>query len=155
IGAAAIVTPAAIYLAPASAQAPSEDAKFTAFGDRIVDEYLALDPVSATQLGDHRFDGRLPDVSAAGRAAGKAFAERALADLARFDRGRLSREHQVDAILLKDQLDYLLFSNDRLQDWAWNPTNYSGTAGTSLFTLQSREFAPPAQRLRSAIGRLE
>ena len=155
IGAAAIVTPAAIYLAPASAQAPSEDAKFTAFGDRIVDEYLALDPVSATQLGDHRFDSRLPDVSAAGRAAGKAFAERALADLAKFDRGRLSREHQVDAILLKDQLDYLLFSNDRLQDWAWNPTNYSGTAGTSLFTLQSREFAPPAERLRSAIGRLE
>ena len=95
----------------------------------------------------------MPDVSAAGRAARRAFAERSLAELAKFDARRLSREHQVDAILLKDQLNYVLFSIDRLQDWAWDPLTYS--AGTALFTLTSREFAPLPARLRSATGRLE
>lgn len=153
IGVAAIATPVAA--APATAAATSEDARFQAFGDRIVDEVLKLNPVYATQLGDHRYDAMMPDVSSAGRAAQRAFAERSLAELARFDPRKLSREHQVDAIVLKDQLDYLVFSNDRLQDWAWDPLTYSGPAGTALDSLMSREFAPLPDRLRSAIGRLE
>jgi uncharacterized protein (DUF885 family) len=132
-----------------------EDARFAAFGDRVVDEYLKLSPISATQLGDHKYDNRLPDVSAAGRAATRAFADRSLAELAKFDTSKLSREHQVDAILLKNQLDYLIFSDSRLQDWAWDPTNYSSAAGAAFDALMSREFAPLPDRLRSATGRLE
>jgi uncharacterized protein (DUF885 family) len=142
----------AMVATPASAVS-SEDARFTAFGERVVDAFLKFDPVSATQLGDHRYDALLADVSAAGRAKRRAFAERSLAELAKFDAQKLGREHQVDALLLKDQLNYVIFSNDRLQDWAWDPLTYS--AGTALFTLTSREFAPLPVRLRSATGRLE
>ena len=151
IGVVAVSSPA--VAAPSNAAATNEDARFTAFGERIVDEFLKLDPVSATQLGDHRYDALLPDVSAKGRAARRAFAEQALAQLAKFDAHKLSREHQVDAILLRDQLDYIIFSVDRLQDWAWDPLTYS--AGNAFFTLTSREFAPLPVRLRSAIGRME
>ena len=151
IGVAAVAAPAAS--APETAAATSEDARFQAFGDRVVDEYLKLSPVNATQLGDHRYDALMPDVSVAGRAAVRAFAERTLAELARFDSQHLSRENQVDAILLKDQLDYLIFSDARLQDWAWDPLTYS--PGSALFSLMSREFAPLPERLRSATGRLE
>ncbi len=154
IAAAGIVTPLAV--APASsAPSQSEDARFTAFGDRVIEQYLRLDPVTATQLGEHRYDNRLPNVSAAGRAESRGFAQRTLTQLARFDRSRLSREHQVDALLLADQLRYILFSDQKLQDWAWNPLSYSGTAGGSLFALTSRKFAPLPVRLRSATGRLE
>jgi uncharacterized protein (DUF885 family) len=141
--------------APVAAAQANEDARFEAFGDRAVDGYLRLNPVNATQTGDHRYDALLPDVSAAGRAATRNFAERTLAELSKFDAGNLSREHQVDAILLKDQLDYLIFSDARLQDWAWDPLTYSSTAGTALFSLMSREFAPLPERLRSATRRLE
>ena len=151
IGVAAVAAPAAS--APETAAATSEDARFRAFGDRVVDEFLKLSPVNATQLGDHRYDALMPDVSAAGRAAVRTFAERTLAELARFDAQRLSRENQVDAILLKDQMDYLVFSDQRLQDWAWDPLTYS--PGSALFSLVSREFAPLPERLRSATGRLE
>jgi uncharacterized protein (DUF885 family) len=151
IGVAAVAAPAAS--APETAAATSEDARFQAFGDRVVDEYLKLSPVNATQLGDHRYDALMPDVSVAGRAAVRAFAQRTLAELARFDSQHLSRENQVDAILLKDQLDYLIFSDARLQDWAWDPLTYS--PGSALFSLISREFAPLPERLRSATGRLE
>ena len=155
LGAAALASPVAAKGPPSSAAAFSEDARFAAFGESIVDEYLKLDPVGATQLGDHRYDALLPDVSAGGRAAKRTFAERSLAQLARFDHHKLSREHQVDAILLRDQLDYALFSNDRLQDWAWDPLTYAGSAGSAFYTLTSREFAPLPERLRSATGRLE
>jgi uncharacterized protein (DUF885 family) len=151
IGVAVVAAPAAS--APETAAATSEDVRFQAFGDRVVDEYLKLSPVNATQLGDHRYDALMPDVSVAGRAAVRAFAERTLAELARFDSQHLSRENQVDAILLKDQLDYLIFSDARLQDWAWDPLTYS--PGSALFSLISREFAPLPERLRSATGRLE
>lgn len=153
IGVAAVSSPA--IAAQPDHSVSSEDARFTAFGDRVVDAFLKTDPVGATQLGDHRYDALLPDASAAGRAARRAFAEQSLAELARFDTSKLSREHQVDAILLKDQLNYLLFSNDRLQDWAWDPLTYAYSAGTAFFTLSSREFAPLPERLRSAIGRME
>ena len=151
IGVAAVSSPS--IAAPSNAAATNEDARFTAFGERIVDEFLKLDPVSATQLGDHRYDALLPDVSAKGRAARRAFAGQALAQLAKFDAHKLNREHQVDAILLRDQLNYIIFSVDRLQDWAWDPLTYS--AGNAFFTLTSREFAPLPVRLRSAIGRME
>jgi uncharacterized protein (DUF885 family) len=154
IGIAAIAVPAAAAQQTATVDA-AEDARFRAFGDRIVDEYLKLDPITATQIGEHRYDALMTDVSATGRAARRAFFERSLAELARFGTSRLSREHQVDAILLKDQFDYALFSDQRLQDWAWDPLTYAGSAGTALFSLTSREFAPLPDRLRSAIGRLE
>jgi uncharacterized protein (DUF885 family) len=153
ISVAVIATP--VVAAPKSAAATSEDARFTTFGDRVVDEYVKLDPISATQLGEHRYDALLTDVSAAGRATRRSFAERSLAELAKFDRHKLNREHQVDAILLKDQLDYIIFSDQRLQDWAWDPLTYSGPEGSALFGLMSRDFAPLADRLRSATGRLE
>ncbi len=144
-----------ITAAPVAAARANQNAAFAAFADRVVDQWLRLDPVGATQLGEHRHDAQLPDVSAAGRAARRTAAQGALAELARFNPRRLSREQQVDAILLRDQLHYILFSLDRLKDWSWDPLTYSGTAGSGLFALGSREFAPLPDRLRSATGRLE
>ena len=153
LGVAAIATPA--VAAPATAAATSEDTRFEAFGDRVVDEYVRLDPIYATQLGEHRYDAQLTDVSAAGRASRRTFAERTIAELAKFDRQRLSREHQIDAILLKEQMDYIIFSDQSLKDWSWDPLTYSNAEGTALFSLMSREFAPLPDRLRAATGRLE
>lgn len=146
--------PADVAVAPAPAVA-SESARFAAFSDRIVDDVLRLEPVNATQLGDHRYDHLLPDESAAGRAARRAFAQTALAHLSQFNRAQLTREQQVDAILLEDQLNYVLFSLDGLQDWAWNPLGYAATSGSALYTLSAREFAPLADRLHSATARMK
>ena len=145
----------AIAARPAAFVFPAKMPASLHSGDRVVDQFLKSDPVGATQLGDHRYDALLPDASAAGRAAHRVFAEQSLAELARFDTHKLSREHQVDAILLKDQLNYLLFSNDRLQDWAWDPLTYAYSAGTAFFTLSSREFAPWSSGLSGLHIRLD
>ena len=47
--------------------ADDAEATFGALADRVVDGLLARDPVTATWLGDHRFDDRLADLSEEGR----------------------------------------------------------------------------------------
>ena len=80
------------------------DATFEELGRRYVDEVTAFSPVSATMLGDHRYDERLDEVSAAGRERRAEFYRGILAELEPIDRGRLSRANRIDAALLEHRL---------------------------------------------------
>jgi uncharacterized protein (DUF885 family) len=142
---------------PAAADpGPSEaDARFADLSKRWLDGGLALSPVAATQIGDHRFDAQLDDLSAAGREKSLAFTRALLAELEAFDLGALSRENQVDAAILRNQLRYDLWSAETFQSWAWDPQIYSQLAGSAIYTLMAREFAPLPERLASATARME
>ncbi|HZX79602.1 MAG TPA: DUF885 domain-containing protein, partial [Lysobacter sp.] len=117
--------------------------------------WMRLNPVSATQLGDHRFDDRIDDLSADGRAQLVDFSRRTLASLDAIDRSTLSRENQVDALILRNQLESDLWNLETFQSWAWDPQVYSGLAGGAIYNLMAREFAPMPQRLKSATARME
>ena len=131
------------------------NAAFAAIGVRYIDTIVRLSPVGATQLGDHRFDDRLPDVSAAGRAKTMAADKALLADLGRVDRSRLTRDNQVDALLLDNALRFEIWDTEVLQSWAWNAQSYNDTAAGSLYTLAARDYAPWPQRLNAATARME
>lgn len=134
---------------------PTADDTFTALGAKWIGDYARLRPAGATQLGDHKHDGEIDDVSAAGRAAKAALVKETTAALAAIDRTKLSRDNQVDAAMLSEQLEGETFSLDTLQDWAWDPLTYSGLAGGSLYSLVAREFAPLPERLINAASRME
>ncbi len=147
------VTPpesAATEAVPADAHAA-----FARLSEDYIDTLARLDPVHATQLGDHRYDGRLPDITTAGRTQERAEWARLLDRIGRIDRTALDREEQVDYALLDNQLRYSLWQIDALQDWAWNPQTYNDLAANSLYSLVARDFAPWPQRLHSAIERME
>lgn len=55
---------------------------------------MRYSPVSATQIGDHRFDAQLDDLSPAGRQASLDFSKRLLAELETIDIASLGREQQ-------------------------------------------------------------
>jgi uncharacterized protein (DUF885 family) len=140
----------------AAATAPSaSDVAFADLSQRWLDGYLKINPVSATGIGDHRFDGEIDDVSAAGRAAGIAFDKEMIAALGAIDVATLSRENQIDAQILRNQLDYDLWAYETLQPWAWDPQLYNGVAGGAIYSLMAREFAPLPERLKSATARME
>jgi len=63
--------------------------------DRFWDGVLERDPVSATILGDDRWDDRLPDLGAEGRAADAAGYQAALAGAAEIDREALEPEQVI------------------------------------------------------------
>jgi uncharacterized protein (DUF885 family) len=143
--------------APVAAQppAPSADEVFADLSKRWLDGMLKLSPVTATQVGDHRYDAELDDLSAEGRQRGLDFSKSMLAELEKIDRAKLSRENQVDYGMLRNQLRSDIWSTETLQGWAWDPTFYSQIAGGSLYSLMAREFAPLPDRLRSATSRME
>ena len=140
---------------PASAATGQADARFDALSKRYVEEFGRYAPVSATQLGDHRFDSELDDLSAAGRARTLAWTRGVLAELQAIDRAQLSRSSQVDAAMLDNQLRYAIWAEERYRDWSWDPLLYTQLAGQSLYGLLARDFAPLPERLRSLTSRLE
>jgi uncharacterized protein (DUF885 family) len=111
--------------------------------------------VSATFLGDHRFDDQLDSVTAEAREEERAFLGRIIAELDAIERTELSRANQVDALLLENKLDEDLWSLEVLQEWAWNPLVYTGLSGGALYGLLAREYAPLEQRLARVADRLE
>ena len=141
---------------PAAATAPSAaDAAFAELSQRFLDGYMKINPVSATQIGDHRFDGQVDDISEAGRAAAIAFDREMLTALDGINIAQLSRENQIDAAILRNQLQYDLWAYETLQPWAWDPQLYNGVAGGAIYSLMAREFAPRPQRIKSAVERME
>lgn len=140
---------------PAAAAAGAADTQFAALGKRYLDEFGRHAPVAATQLGDHRFDHQLDDLSAAGRARALAWNQGILAELQAIERAQLSRANQVDAAMLDNQLRYSIWAEQKYRDWSWDTQVYTQLAGQALYGLLAREFAPLPERLRALTSRLE
>ena len=115
---------------------------------------MRLGPVAATQIGEHRHDGKIDDLSANGRAHLLAFSKNILSDLARLDKSKLSRANQVDYAILENAMKQQVWQIEQAQEWAWNPLIYQSLAGSALYNLMAREFAPIPGRINSAIARM-
>jgi uncharacterized protein (DUF885 family) len=130
------------------------DSQFEQLGRRYVDEVTALSPVSATWLGDHRFDDQLDEVTPEARQRQAAFYCGILDRLDQIPRDELSRANQIDAAMLRHRLRAGLWRLEHLQEWAWDPMAYTGLAGNAVYSLMARDFAPVRQRLKDATSRL-
>lgn len=141
-------------LVPAFAGAQGANAAFEALAAQFVDEMPAYWPVYATQLGDHRFDFDLDRVDAAAREARTALYRRYLDQLGSIELDMLSRANQVDAQMLLHELEAGLFNLEVLQEWAWNPLEYTDIAGSAIYGLVARDFAPMDVRMLRVESRL-
>ncbi len=131
------------------------DKRFERIAARFVDGFSEFSPVSATSLGDHRYDDQLDQASAESRRKELAFCERLQAEARQLDRSKLSRQNQVDFQLLSRYLAKKKWRLTRLEEWAWNPVMYTQLCGGSVYGLMSREFAPLPKRLNHVAVRLE
>ncbi len=147
LGLAAAATPA---LAASAA-----DTRFEALGKRYIDELTRASPTTATGLGEHRYDAQVDDLSAQARTRRIAQRKALLAEVETVKASELSRANQVDHALVISALTYANWSDEVLQDWAWDAQIYSGAAGGALYGLMARDFAPMPRRMVSAIGRME
>ncbi|MBM99294.1 MAG: DUF885 domain-containing protein [Planctomycetaceae bacterium] len=132
----------------------SEEA-FQRLTEQYIDQFPALSPVSATTLGDHRFDGNLDRVSEDARRQKIDFYQAYLTRLRAIDVAQLTRPSQVDYALLQHRLEAELWTLQVLREWSWNPLVYTRLTGGAVYGLMSREFAPLEQRLLHVADRLE
>jgi uncharacterized protein (DUF885 family) len=131
------------------------DARLNEISRRWLEGWLALNPVVATQMGKHDYDRQLDDLSAAGRQKLVDFSRQILAELETVDVTKLSRENQIDAAILRNQVRGDIWGSETLQSWAWDPQVYSALAGGAIYNIMAREFAPVPQRLASATARMQ
>ena len=132
--------------------ADDADTAFTGFATATLDGLLERQPEWATSVGDHRHDDRLTVGTAAHHEETSRWAGERLAGLAGIDTGRLSPQYRVDAQILENQLARLRFMIDELCEHEWNPM--AANPGRAIYNLLARDFAPLADRLRSASRRL-
>jgi uncharacterized protein (DUF885 family) len=130
----------------------STDAEFARLAREYLDDRSERHPDTATGLGDHRFDARLPDPSAQALAGERRALDGWAARLAALDRGALSAEHQVDAAMMADSIARRAFEIDELREHTWNPL--LANPGKAIYQLLARDFAPLPDRLASVAGRL-
>ena len=132
---------------------PSEDERFVALVGRYLDGMLERNPVWATNLGDHRFDGRSPDFSAGGIAQDVAFTQAYLDTLRALAPKRLSQVNAIDYEILAEHLEYDLFMATEIREHQWNPLVYN--PGDGIYNLIARDYAPLSERLASVRQRLD
>ncbi len=118
-------------------------------------EYFEAFPVHATVAGYHRVDHRWPDMSEAGRVARLALYERHRVAAETLPAGDLSPDERLDREILLELIERLRFGDATLRDEAWDPLAIVYLAGSGLFGVLSREYAPWAERGAAFAERVE
>ncbi|MDQ7908700.1 DUF885 domain-containing protein [Phytohabitans sp. ZYX-F-186] len=128
-------------------------AQFVPLAERIVDAVLESNPALASYVGDHRFDDRLPDLSASGVTAQVAMLRDAGNALAEVDADALHPSEQVDHAVLTALVERGLFEATEVRGHEWDPLEHN--PAPLLYHLIARPFAPVEERLASLAGRLD
>lgn len=147
-----LLSVACVVVAAGSVAAQDSFPKFA------VDYYSALfawDPLQATYAGIHEFDTKMPDLSAASLAKRRAAVGTMKERLKSLRAGTLTANDSLDAEILDAALQAEVLELDVVRDWKRNPVVYLGKPAEGLDLMMKSSFAPPAERLRSIIGRLK
>ena len=132
------------------AQAPA----LAAVLDRFFAAYYRRHPVSATFIGVHEHDDRLPDYSERGISDAVAEADSLLASLRGAPPEPLSEVEALDRTLVEGWLEIQRWERASPHFVHENPAVYSGEAVFGVIALFLRDFAPPARRVDAAVARM-
>jgi uncharacterized protein (DUF885 family) len=130
------------------------DGRLAAFAERFLGEYLEKAPTRATEAGEHRYDGRWPDLRVEGEAEERKLVEARLKELEGMPESELSLQARVDRGILENQLRYWRFTLDEIKETEQDPVFYTRLVGDGLDPLVTRDFAPVEERLVSLRSRL-
>jgi uncharacterized protein (DUF885 family) len=134
--------------------AQTRDADFAKLADRYFDESLfKYDPAQATAAGFHQFDTALPSFSRAEIQQNAADLKKFEAAVEKFGATGLSATAAADRELVLSQIRGQILSLENIRGWEKNPDNYSSYATNAIFVIMARTYAPPEERLKSAIAR--
>ena len=135
-----------------AAETSRAEADLAALATEYLDDLARRHPDEATELGDHRFDSSLPDLSEPSLAAERRSLDSFAARIAALDRAALGPESAVDAAVLAEHVARRVFELEELRDHTWDPL--LANPGRALYGLLAREFAPLTDRLAAVAGRL-
>ena len=131
----------------------TEPTRIDEIAARFWEDYLELDPTTATVYGDDRYDDRLDDPGPAGRAARRELAQRVLREAARCQPDGLSVEDRITCDMLRIVAD-LTIEGDDLAFHELRTLSHIDGAQTVLAQLAVFQAADTPERLESWLARL-
>jgi len=136
-----------------SAAPRATQADFDKLVDQYFDDFFHYNPTQGTSAGFHQYDAQLEDYSLATIAAEIRSLKGFLAKFEQFPAGGLTSDAAADRDLVIRNIQSQLLSLENIRMWEKNPDVYSSGITSSAFTIMSRSFAPPDERLQSLIAR--
>ena len=134
---------------------PSEDDQSNLFFKSYLDEYFRQQPMAATQLGDHRFDHLLDDISPKARAGWLALAEKTLRELPRqVDYQKLSRDGQIDFGIFQHNLQTQIWETKNFHPFQEDPRTYGAYINDSVYLLLTQSTLPKETNVANCIARM-
>src|SRR5216110_2472618 len=150
-----IAAASALALSILTTSATSQEDAFQKVARDYVEQYLRANPEQATELGDHRFDGKLTDYSSEARAKDLATQKESRDKLNAIDGSQLTGPNNIDFRILKENIDYQIFRAEELKEADWNPLVYMQSLANSLYLLVAPDFAPAEKRIPNLRQRME
>ncbi len=134
----------------------SEETKteFEELREEIFDYVMKDNPIMATNMGLHEYDGQLPEGSRSSKEETIEKFNKWQSELESIDRDDLNEKEKDSLKTGKHILGLRLFELEELRLWESNP-DQPRVVGSSLLPLLKRNFAPLETRLKSAISRVE
>ncbi|MEO8725951.1 MAG: DUF885 domain-containing protein [Acidobacteriaceae bacterium] len=141
---------------PKDVSTVSQPQDLNQLADRYFDEYFfAYNPTAGTSAGFHQYDVKLENYS-------RASIERQIALLKKFKQEFAAQDMalshgdstaQADHALLMDDINSRLLEFENIRGWEKNADLYSSGIAGSAFTIMSRKFDTPDNRLKSLVAR--
>lgn len=120
-----------------------------------LERVMELNPVIATQLGDHRWDDRLSDNTPEALEQQHEEILEAIDLFEGLDTDGFSLEAEIDHELMIRILQSLIREYEQVEGHRRNPGSYVSEVMSGVFLLIMKDFAPLPDRLQSALGRLK
>jgi uncharacterized protein (DUF885 family) len=131
----------------------TDEATFYSRAEELLERMMELNPVTATQLGDHRWDDRLGDYAAEALASQYQEWRDALAEFQAMDTAAFGLTAGIDHKLVVTLFRALTRDYERIKSHRRNPGLYLDETLGGVFLLMIKEFAPLPDRLRAILGR--
>jgi uncharacterized protein (DUF885 family) len=128
---------------------------FSKFVDTYFDSTFAYAPSQGTAAGFHQYDDKIEDLSAASVTRREATLKMLQGQLDSLKAKPMSPNDSIDAAMIDGAIKSELQDIEVIGSWKKNPMNYVGAPGNAVDLLMKRNFAPPAERLKSVTARLK
>lgn len=128
--------------------------KFYEDARTMLEELMETNPVAATQLGDHRFDDRLADLSPAGQQAERKRLGEWQEKFRSYSTDDWSLDAQIDHTLTVQIIKQFIRQHDKQRTVFRSPGVASDECLVGVYLLIVKEFAPLEERMKNILGRL-
>lgn len=139
-----------LFYTSSEAYCKDPDSDFEILMNKIIGEYLDLNPHTAVYLGLHEFDGKTSNYSIESFNSKIKWYEDYLKQISEIDPGLLSKNNYINYKILISEIQKSLFSSKDQKSFENNPITYAGIIDVNLYV--KRDFAPIEDRVRSIIA---